>query len=179
MTYKSPPKRLVRRADLLLTAPPPPAPPAPEHVGTRFGQLSATLTGFSEVELAETGSGARYASWLHESFPDVLSELLATWSEISQSSPPDQWQSRLVATVLPDPRLGPFARAVTHLWYTATWTQMPAEWRAEFGARDSDQVRVFGTAYLAALAWRAGGIHPQGGRATGYASWSLPPAEMP
>jgi hypothetical protein len=149
----------------------------PANWPARFLALSAELTGFSELELAATGVASIYLGFLSQQFDDVTAELIAGWEAIVREVAPGGRADALQARVLSDAKLGPFARNVLALWYTATWTKMPAEWSRQFGDH-RDTTEVFGAAYPEGLEWRAGGLHPQGAKPTGYGSWAARPRRV-
>jgi hypothetical protein len=140
-----------------------------------FLSLSAELSGFSELELEATGVIDVYLGFLLDVFLDVTAELLSGWERIVARFPPSDRLDALRDEVLADPKLGPFTRGVLALWYTATWTPMGADWSRAYGDH-SETLRVFGEAYPEGLTWRAGGLHPQGAKPTGFGSWALRPA---
>lgn len=157
------------------------APMAPAHLPAdwpeAFLALSAELTGFSELELTATGVAPIYLGFLSQQFDDVTAEVIAAWEAIVREVAPVGRADALRARVLSDAKLGPFARNVLALWYTATWTKMPAEWSGQYGDHH-DTTEVFGAAYPEGLEWRAGGLHPQGAKPTGYGSWALRPRRV-
>jgi hypothetical protein len=144
------------------------APPA--ELVDDFYDLSAALTGFSAVELLATGVGNLYLEWLDGEFPVLLRELLAAWRTVDGAD-------GLRRAILDRPTLGPFARAVIVLWYTATWS--PPDWPWSPGDRPPTDVdRSFGAAYPEGLMWRAAlAAHPGGAKPTGFGTWAFPPAE--
>lgn len=148
--------------------------PAPA-VRPSFRSLSAVLTGFSELELEATGVGELYLGFLLATFPDVLDELLLAWATIEREYPPAGREAGVRAMLLADPKLGPFARSLLGMWYTATWTAMQPDWSAAYGDHH-DVTAVIKGAYPGGLVWRAGGLHPQGANPTGFGTWALPPA---
>jgi len=151
--------------------------PRPDH-GDAFGALSAALTGFSVLELAGTGVGDRYLAFLARVFPDVLPDLLAAWSEVERK-PPGEIDAALRARILDDAKLGPFARQILELWYTATWTPMPAAWNSAYGDHhDGFDAELTAAAYPEGLMWRAGvGTHPTAARPGGFGTWAFRPRE--
>lgn len=182
MSYKVP--RLGTNADTALppaaappfeAASPATAAPPAEHVGD-FYSLSVALTGFDEVELLRTGVGHLYLTWLMRVFPDVMPELLTAWRDIERDVSPAERPVALRQTILGDAVLGPFARSVIVLWYTATW-RPPAG--APTGAENPENVnRSFGVAYPEGLMWRAAiGAHPGGAKPTGFGTWAFAPRE--
>jgi hypothetical protein len=140
-----------------------------------FISLSAAITGFAGLELEATGVADLYLRFLASTFPDVLDRLLATWRTIERDYPETEREAALRVLVMPDPELGPFARTLLGMWFTATWTKMPADWSQAYGDH-GDVTAVVAGAYSEGLAWRAGGLHPQGAKPTGFGSWALPPS---
>jgi hypothetical protein len=163
--------RAVTRASLPLAPAPPPA-EAADFVG-----LSVELTGFDEAELLGTGSTDIYYGYLAGTFPDVLAELLAAWRRIA-ILPPDEREAAVRREILADPKLGPFARAVLVLWYTATWNALPAEWSQAYGYH-GDANQTFGPAYPEGLVWKAAHLHPGGAKPTGFGTWAFEPEQQP
>ena len=176
--YKIP--RLTSDGPMAPAAEPPPeaaspatAAPPYEHVAS-FYSLSVQLTGFGEVELLGTGVGGLYLAWLHRVFPDALPELLDVWSSVERDYPPPERALGLQERILDDAELGPFARAILALWYTATWTPPKSE---DVNLPASENVdRSFGAAYPEGLMWRAAiGAHPGGAKPTGFGTWAYAP----
>jgi pimeloyl-ACP methyl ester carboxylesterase len=139
----------------------------------RFVGLSAQLTGFEEIELAGTGAIDPYYDWLDGAFPDVFEEILDRWPAVAGASDRDDALQR---EILADPKLGPLARGILGLWYTATWNQLPSSWAKAYGRRDQDVNRGFASTYSEGLMWSAGGLHPQGAKPTGFSTWAFAPA---
>ena len=153
------------------------AAPPDEHVAG-FHSLSVELTGFGEQELAGTGAGHVYLAFLLRAFPDTMPELLAAWRSVEAEYPPGERAAGLRKAILDDPKLGPFARAVTYLWYTASWPAMSAAWSKAYGEHPEDANRSFGREYPEGLVWRTSpGIHPGGAKPTGFGTWSFAPEE--
>jgi hypothetical protein len=154
----------------------PPAIDVEPHPGRdAFIALSVRLTGFAEIELAGTGVAGLYLGWLALSFPDVLPELLAAWEKIADDPDVD---AALRRDILADPKLGPFARAILGLWYTATWNALPAAWSKAYGHHRGDVNQVFGAAYPEGLVWKAAHLHPTAAKPTGFGTWSFPPGAL-
>lgn len=144
-----------------------------------FLTLSVTLTGFTHQELTATGSTDLYLRWLIRAFPTLLDELLEHWREIESKHQGQQSREQVLRRrVLADPRLGPFTRNLTLLWYTATWQALPLAW-AETHRQPNITSEAFAPAYPESLAWKAAGTHPVGANPTGFGSWALPPAPLP
>jgi hypothetical protein len=152
----------------------PAAPAAPPAEAADFLGLSVELTGFAEVELVGTGATEIYRGFLAEAFPDVLPELLDAWRAIAHL--PDR-EAAVRRKILADPKLGPFARAVIVLWYTATWFKLPADWSEAYGQHPDDVNQTFGPAYPEGLVWKTASIHPGGAKPTGFATWALEPEQ--
>jgi hypothetical protein len=143
-----------------------------------FLSLSVALTGFSRHELTATGSTDLYLHWLCGEFPTVFTEMLERWREIERNHPSGEPRERaLHRHLLAERRLGPFARNLALLWYTATWQALPLAWA---GAHHQPKVaaRAFASAYPESLAWKAAGTHPVGANPTGFGSWALPPPPL-
>ena len=143
-----------------------------------FYALSAQLTGFSETELQATGVGDMYLDWLNRVFSDLLGPLFDAWQAIA-GKPPAERDAALRSTILGDEQLGPLARSLTMLWYTANWTRT-ASWKPPHAstlepARPDDVDAAFGAAYPEGLVWRAARTHPVGAKPTGFGSWALAP----
>lgn len=137
--------------------------------------LSAILTGFGEEELLATGSAERYCNWLGDTFTFLFPELLAAWEQIEREHPdPPSRETALRQKILADPRLGPFARNIALLWYTAAWGALSKEWAQEHQQPEVPAC-VFGRDYPEGLVWKAAGTHPVGANPTGFGSWALPP----
>jgi hypothetical protein len=136
------------------------------------------LTGFDQQELLGTGAGHTYLAWLLRAFPDVTRELLAVWRAVEADYPPAEREAGLRKRVLDDAKLGPFARGVTYLWYTATWNieVVGPEWSEVYGQSPENVSRSFGTVYPEGLVWKAAiGSHPGGAKPTGYGTWAFRP----
>ncbi len=139
-----------------------------------FVGLSVLLTGFDAVPLLGTGMAAEYLAVLDAVLPaDVVGDLLAAYRQL----PHGPERERAAATeILGDPRLRPVARNLILLWYCGTWTQLPAAWRAAFGASPLDTSRVVSAAaYQAGLQWLAAGAHAAGANPQGYGAWASGP----
>jgi hypothetical protein len=139
-----------------------------------FLGLSVLLTGFDAVRLLGTGMVGEYLRVLDEVLPaDVVGDLLAAFEQLPAGS---ERERVAAAEILGDPRLGPVARNLIVLWYCGTWTQLPAAWRAAFGASPLDTNHVVSsTAYQMGLQWAVAGAHPAGARQQGFGAWALGP----
>jgi hypothetical protein len=143
-----------------------------------FLGLSALLTGFSSVELAGTGVTGDYLRALAAALPSgVLEELLDTYAKL----PSGAGQDAAIETMLQDAKLGPVAQNLVLLWYTGSWTSLPAAWHTAYGAAPADNKGVVSKgvvsaeAYQAGLQWIAAGAHAPGSAQQGFGAWSLPP----
>lgn len=153
-----------------------PAKTSPAKTGRldRFVGLSVLLTGFDAVQLRGTGMAADYLAVLDAVLPaDVVGDLLSAYERLPRG--PER-ERVAAAEILGDPRLGPVARNLIVLWYCGSWTQLPAAWRAAFGASPLDTSRVISAAaYQAGLQWLAAGAHAAGANPQGYGAWATGP----
>lgn len=136
--------------------------------------LSVALTGFDRLDLIGTGVAAEYLDTLDRIVsPATVDALLKAYAGLPADDPDG---AALSGRILEDALLGPLARNVIVLWYTGTWTPLPADWPAP-GARSPLDVAgvVSPAAYLSGLQWRTVGAHPAGALPTGFASWASPP----
>ncbi len=141
-----------------------------------FLTLSAELCGISVFTLQGTGCAELYYSTLTGVVGQVLvAELLAAFAALP--SDPASRATALRATILGNEKLGPVARNIVKLWYVSTWFELPHEWRQQFGVPPTDRTFIPSPyAYPEGLLWWSVGSHPSGAKATGYASWTEPPA---
>ncbi len=87
-----------------------------------------------------------------------------------------QAEGGVALTILGDERLGDVARAVTKLWYSGTWFELPHAWTERYGPKPKDTTFVPSPdAYVEGLCGKAIGAHPAGAKAPGYGSWAAPP----
>jgi hypothetical protein len=130
-----------------------------------FLNFSAEATGFSRAIIEATDQAGIYFNTVLEI---VGSE---SFGEFLQSYYTDGLDK-----VLGTPKLGPIGRNVMKLWYTATWEQLPREWRETYGALPKDNTFIVSpTAYTTGLLWAAIGVNPPGANGPGYGTWSDPP----
>jgi len=140
----------------------------------RFVALGAALTGIGPVSLAGTGQVAIYLGALDRLLPTGLVDDMLDRFDLA---PEEADAAAAVEVILADPRLGPVARSLILLWYRGGWTQLPADWRAEYGASPLDDSRVIsGDAYRAGLQWVVAGAHASGANAQGFGAWARRPA---
>ena len=139
-----------------------------------FIALSSLLTGFNEAQLWGTGVAEQHLNTLDEVLGAVLTdELLVAFQRLPVDN---RLEANMSSTVLADERLGPVARNLIILWYTGTWTALPDDWRATFGASPLDTTRTTsGAAYRAGLQWVVAGGHAPGASHQGFGSWSIAP----
>jgi hypothetical protein len=144
-----------------------------------FLAMSALLTGYGRVQLAGTGLTRDYLRAIDAALPaGVLDDLFAAFGRVlAQSvSSSDGVDAYVAPAILDHPRLGPVARNIILLWYCGTWTALPEEWHASYGASSRDVTHVVSAqAYQGALQWTAAGAHPAGARPQGFGAWSVPP----
>lgn len=142
---------------------------------TAFLALSAELTGFPSVRLRGTGMAQDYLDTLDDVVGEPLTrDLLEAHADLPADPPARRAAMR--ASVLADERLGPLARNIIKLWYVGTWYELPAAWRAAFGARPRDVTFVVSpTAYTEGLLWPTVDANPPGAKGPGYGTWALPP----
>lgn len=139
-----------------------------------FLALSQLLTGFDRVQLAGTGQTASYLGVLDAVLPaGTLDELLCAARSLPAGA---GGEAAAGPAILDDPKLGPVARNIILMWFRGSWTALPQEWRAAYGASplDTDHV-VSAAAYQAALQWVAAGAHPAGALQQGYGAWAAAP----
>lgn len=141
-----------------------------------FLSLSAALTGFSVAQLQGTGMAPTYLGELVAVVGDRLAIALVREGSLALGWA-DDVEDQLRLQVVEDPDLGPLARNVAVLWYTGSWNQLPAEWRARNGASSLDCDRLLSAqSWTEGLMWPAIGAHPTGAKPPGFASWVGPPS---
>lgn len=133
-----------------------------------FADLSARLTGFSTAELAGTG--------MVEGYLDTLLGIVGEDNVAALLGAANPEGGHNVRDLLADSRFGPLCRNIIVMWYLGQWDQLPADWRASFGANASDVSNVVSArAYREGLVWPTIGSHPQAAKQPGFGSWALPP----
>jgi hypothetical protein len=139
-----------------------------------FLRLSELLTGFGGIDLLGTGLAGSYLRVADDILPPgVLDELLAACARLPAGL---DREAAVGTTILANPKLGPVARNLIVMWYRGTWTRLPDEWRAAYGASPSDTDHVVSAeAYRSGLQWVAAGAHPAGTLQQGYGAWASPP----
>jgi hypothetical protein len=152
-------------------------PAGPPEALAAFLRLSVILTGFEEHVLLGTGMlQAYYDELLLIIGAREAGSLLGALGQV-----PDSDDTQFQKVILCSARYGPVARNVLTMWYLGTWTQLPREWRAAYGATayDTDHV-VSAAAYREGLVWPAAGTHPMSAKQPGFGTWAQPPAlELP
>ena len=138
-----------------------------------FVQLSAALTGFGRVDLFGTAMVENYLKTLETGLPEgVVDELLAAFEKGLARGDGEA----AIQAVLEDAKLGPVARSLAVLWYAGSWTSLPDDWCASYGAEALDVSRVLSAgAYRAGLQWEVAGAHPPGSKQQGFGAWALAP----
>lgn len=143
---------------------------------TRFIDLSASLTGFSRLQLLGAGTADGLLRALDAIVPaSVVDEMLSAHEQLP---PGAEREAAVRASIFDDPRFGPVAQNLIRMWYCGTWSRLPDSWRTTYGASPLDVDRVLSVeAYQAALQWVVVGAHPPGARQQGFGSWAEPPRE--
>lgn len=141
-----------------------------------FLALSSELCGFSEFTLQGTGYADGYLATVRGMVGDeCMGELLRAYRELGAQTPETRDRA-LRATILSHEKLGPVARNIIKLWYSATWFELPPEWHREFQTQQDDRrFNPFTYAYPEGLLGPAVGAHMQGAKPTGYGSWAQAP----
>ncbi len=120
-----------------------------------FIELSAALTGYSQVEI--TGTGVSEAIWkelVKQKGEALAGTLLQAWNDHGDAG-----------AILADPALGPAGRELMAAWYTGQW-----------GASLFDASSTISSqTYIQALIWKAAKAHPMGAKQPGFGTWSFPP----
>jgi hypothetical protein len=130
-----------------------------------FLNFSEEATGFSRPDLELTGQGSAYFATAR----DVIGG--GKFAESLQA-----YHDSGLGTLLSSPKLGPIARNLIKLWYTATWERLPHEWQDAYGRISNDTTFIVSAdAYTTGLLWPAIGANPPGANAPGYGTWSNPP----
>ncbi len=143
-----------------------------------FIDLSAVLTGFSRIELWGTGMVEPYYDEVNLIIGErEMGKVLGVSSKIIPRGKPitPAVEAAVETNILVDSRYGPVARNIIRLWYLGAWTQLPREWRNEYGATsyDTDHI-VSPQAYQQSLVWIAGEAHPMGAKQQGFGAWARP-----
>ena len=106
-----------------------------------------------------------------------MGKLLGVSSKIIPrgESTTDDVEKKVEKKILNDGRYGPVARNIIRLWYLGAWSQLPQEWRNDYGATsyDTDHI-VSPQAYRQSLVWVAGEAHPMGAKQQGFGAWAMP-----
>jgi hypothetical protein len=147
-----------------------------------FLDLSAALTGFTVEELQGTGMAAAYYNELTAIVDSAIcSRLWDVWHKVDAASHAnqDRLERGIRRKIYDSTEFGPLARNIIGMWYLGNWSQLPAAWHSEFGAKapDTDHV-ISALAYQAGLVWTVMGTHPQAAKQPGYGSWAQPPTVL-
>jgi hypothetical protein len=153
-----------------------------------FLQISAALTGYSEVKLESTGM-------LDDYFCVLMKEqdhegVRAFLAKAKQILPPNADVIKNIKKAFIDlPNTAtrtntPFdqmsynglAQRIILLWYTGIWTTM--NWKGTKSQDDRTAV-VSAQAYQEGLIWETAGTHPSGAKQPGFGSWHEPPIGKP
>ncbi|MDJ0738046.1 MAG: hypothetical protein QNJ47_28995 [Nostocaceae cyanobacterium] len=139
-------------------------------------------TGFDQFHLQGTGQASLYFDTIRSIIgSNIFGEFLQIVHQLDERANSENNPSILIEGVnleiLVSGKLGPIARNIIKLWYTATWYQLPDVWRDKFGARQNDTTFIVSPyAYPEGLLWVAIGVNPPAAKAPGYESWSYPPS---
>ncbi|NEO65859.1 MAG: hypothetical protein F6J98_37890, partial [Moorea sp. SIO4G2] len=145
------------------------------------------VTGFSRFDLLGTGQADLYYQTVLKMIgKEILVELLDTFHDLDlkaqKNYKPSILTEALHSEILASGKLGPIARNIIKLWYTATWEKLPDQWREQFGASVDHSIFIPSPyipspyAYPEGLVWRAVGVNPPGAKAPGYGTWSEAPS---
>ncbi len=139
-----------------------------------FSKISASLTGFSEMELWGTGMMETYYNYVMgkcgESSPTKLDleYFFEKAKEIYLGDNNDEnWIDTQIQTwIFPPTSYGGLAQLIITLWYTGNWG---------LGFNGSP---ISAQAYVQGLIWNAGETHPSGAKQPGFGSWNIPPINI-
>ncbi|WHA44034.1 hypothetical protein [Agrobacterium larrymoorei] len=144
-----------------------------------FIRLSSILTGYSPLKLGAAAVAPTYYRLLEKVLQPAIFEALKK-SASAFSAENDAQAEADVAILLKDRMLGPVLQNLITVWYTGTWSALPAEWKQQFGDSTYDITHVVSSeAYKGGLQWLAAGGHASGANHQGFAAWSLPPQGIP
>lgn len=145
-----------------------------------FISMSEELCGIPAFYLRGTGYANAYLDTVLK-FVGASStdRLLATYASLPTCCQKDR-EAAVRADLLSHDELGPVARNVIKLWYTATWFELPREWHQKYNPVANDRTFVPSAyAYPETLLGPAVGAHPAGAKPTGHQSWVSPPVRLP
>lgn len=144
-----------------------------------FLWLSEVVTGYTRVELLQTGmTEAYYDELLKVIGAREAGKLLGAARRVEAAHPAldDSFLAAFRRDILDDARFGPVVRNVIMMWYLGQWAQLPRQWRNDYGATSLDYDRVISArAYRESLVWPTGGTHPMSAKMPGFGSWEAPP----
>ncbi|WP_293111300.1 hypothetical protein [Moorena sp. SIO4G3] len=148
-----------------------------------FLDFSVVVTGFSRFDLLGTGQAELYYQTVETKIgKPILKELLDTFHDLDlkaqKNYKPSILTEGLHSDILAYWKLGPIARNIIKLWYTATWYELPDQSGKDFGVTLVDNKTCIPSpqAYPEGLVWRAVGVNPPGAKAPGYGTWSEEPS---
>ncbi len=153
----------------------------PEFMGY-FLDFSAEVTGFSRFDLEGTGQADLYFDTVLNMIGEkILTELLETFQKFDKSAKkkhnPTILTEGLRSEILTSATLGPVARNIIKLWYTATWEKLPKSLESWYGIDQTNSPFIPSPqSYPEGLVWKAIGVNPPGAKAPGYGTWSEPPS---
>lgn len=153
----------------------------PEFIGY-FLDFSAEVTGFSRFDLEGTGQADLYFDTVLNMIGEqIFKELLETFHKLNKSAKkqhnPTVLSEGLREEILSSATLGPVARNIIKLWYTATWDKLPKSLESWYGIDQKNSPFIPSPqSYPEGLVWKAIGVNPPGAKAPGYGTWSEPPS---
>ena len=145
-----------------------------------FLSLSVALSGFSRLELLGTGMVQVYYDSVNRIIGErEMGKLLGAVGKIFHAEPLSDKaiEQQVESKILKDSRFRPVARNILRLWYLGAWSQLPREWRNEYGATSFDEDHIVSAeSYRESLVWIAGEAHPMGAKQEGFGAWAKPRA---
>ena len=136
-----------------------------------FLEISAYLTGFSEVELEGTGLLGEYFQVVMERPRPVEKPIVPTNAELFMAEAADILRGRrndnrinaeIARRLMPDAAYQGLAKQIITLWYMGSW---------------GNNV-VSPASYVQGLIWDIAESHPPGAKQPGYGSWAIPPINV-
>ena len=146
-----------------------------------FLNLSSELTGYFGWELEGTGLVDSYRQLVSDVLGPKLTSEFYGFAEPIVNVPDADSREQKVRDTFPPSRFWPVLSALTMLWYTGTWTQLPDSWYAAAGLpvpgpQDAGRTHTpSGLAYIEQLSYRTAEAHTPGAKPTGFGSWSEEP----
>jgi hypothetical protein len=158
-----------------------PGGPTPADLAT-FVAFSAVLTGFSRIELEETGVASLHLNALLQKVgAEITQEVLAGAKQALEQADP---VAAIQSGIWKSPKLGPVVQNLVALWYIGSWQPLPKQWLEQYRWDQPDlstgpEWISPPQPYEEALVWRAIYAHPPGAKPTGFASWADVPVDAP